>query len=237
MHVEHASGLDSGAASSLLRAMILHGFHGRIAVASSFGTDSAVLLHLVAQIDRSTPVLMLDTGKLFDETRNYRNTLIEFLGLSDVRALRPDGIWVAAEDASGELWRNDPDACCAGRKVAPLRAALAGFDAWITGRKRHQAATRAALEVVETDSFGRSVINPLAAWSDEDLQHYRERHNLPEHPLLARGYASIGCAPCTHAVLPGENKRAGRWAGLAKTECGIHSRAPAPATSPAWSVS
>lgn len=222
MHVERTLAPDGGAAEALLRAMILHRFPGRIAVASSFGADAAVLLHLVARVDPTTPVLTLDTGKLFVETIAYRDELRRFLGLAEVRVLRPDGEWVAAEDANGTLWQEDADACCGGRKVAPLGVALAGFDAWITGRKRHQAASRQGLEIVEADGAGRTVINPLSGWSEEDLRRYRTLHALPEHPLVARGFTSIGCAPCTRATLPGEDPRAGRWNWLAKTECGIH---------------
>lgn len=222
MHVARSLAPDGGAAAALLRTMIQQRFPGRIAVASSFGSDAAVLLHLVAAVDPATPVLTLDTGKLFAETIEYREELRQRLGLTGLRVVRPDGRWAAAEDGNGTLWQEDADACCAGRKVAPLQLALAGFGAWITGRKRHQATTRAALEVVETDTAGRTVVNPLATWSEVDLEHYREQHGLPAHPLLARGYTSIGCAPCTRATRPGEDRRAGRWNWLAKTECGIH---------------
>jgi len=199
-------------------------FRGRIALVSSFGADSAVLLHLVAQADPAAPVLFLDTGKLFTETLAYSNRLARRLGLHDLRVLRPDPAELAAADPFGALWSADPDRCCALRKATPLERALAGFDVWISGRKRHQAATRTALPLFERDEAGRVKANPLAAWSAEALEAYRAAHDLPAHPLVAEGYPSIGCHPCTSRVLPGEDPRAGRWRGRGKTECGIHRR-------------
>jgi phosphoadenosine phosphosulfate reductase len=196
-------------------------FPGRIAVVSSFGAESAVLLHIVAGIDRATPVLFVDTGRHFAETLDYRDRLVERLGLSAVRSVGPTAAEVASLDAdlSRAVW--DPDGCCAFRKVAPLERALAGFDAWITGRKRFQAATRFDLPVFELDG-AHVKLNPLASWSAADIADYVRAHDLPAHPLVAQGYRSIGCAPCTSIVAPGEDGRAGRWRGLAKTECGIH---------------
>ncbi len=206
-------------------------FRGRIALVSSFGADSAVLLHLVAEADPAMPVLFLDTGKLFTETLVHRDRLARRLGLRDLRVLRPDPAELAAADPFGGLWSTDPDGCCALRKTAPLERALAGFDVWISGRKRHQAATRAALPPFENDEAGRLKANPLAAWSAEALEAHRVAHGLPAHPLVAEGYPSIGCHPCTSRVLPGEDPRAGRWRGRGKTECGIHRR-PTAATAP-----
>jgi phosphoadenosine phosphosulfate reductase len=205
----------------LLHAAITGEFAGRIAVVSSFGADSAMLLALVAEIDPSTPVLFLETGMHFPETLAHRDALIERLGLTDVRDIRPDPVELARNDPSGELHRWIPDDCCAVRKVAPLARALAGFDAWATGRRRQQARTRATLPFVETVG-GRRKFNPLADWSVERILGELARRGLPRHPLVARGYPSIGCAPCTRAVRPGEDPRAGRWAEQGKTECGIH---------------
>ena len=174
------------------------------------------------------PVLFLDTGKMFPETLAYRDRLARRLGLRDLRVLRPDPEELAAADPLGGLWSADPDGCCALRKAAPLRRALAGFGVWISGRKRHQASTRAALPLFENDEAGRLKANPLAAWNAEALEAYRVAHDLPAHPLVAEGYPSIGCHPCTSRVLPGEDARAGRWRGRGKTECGIHRR-PCPA--------
>jgi phosphoadenosine phosphosulfate reductase len=210
---------------TLLCAMIGQVFPGRIAVVSSFGAESAVLLHLVSKVDRAVPVIFLDTGKLFPETLQYRDAIVERLGLIDVRAVRPDAAALAKTDPDGTLWRTDPGLCCWQRKVEPLDAALDGFEAWITGRKRFQGGKRSDLELIESGPDGRTKINPLAFWDEADIQAYFVKHGLPQHPLVAQGYRSIGCATCTRAVRPGEPARAGRWAGLDKTECGIHDRA------------
>lgn len=199
-------------------------FQGRIALVSSFGAESAVLLHMIAEIDRTIPVIFLDTGKLFAETLRYRETLADWLGLRDLRTARPDPERLARADPRGDLWRDDPDGCCWQRKVEPLEAALAGFDAWITGRKRFHGGERYALDAVEHEPSGRVKVNPLARWSAADVLAYFIRYDLPRHPLAARGFRSVGCAPCTRAVRPDESPRAGRWAGRMKTECGIHQR-------------
>lgn len=212
-------------ALAVLAEVIGNHLTGRIAVVSSFGAESAVLLHLSAAVDPAIPVLFLDTGKHFAETIAYRDRLARTLGLTDLRILRPDTAEVAARDAAGERWAYDPDGCCDLRKVRPLARALAGFDATITGRKGFQAATRSALPLFEidgSDDAGRLKINPLAGWSKADLDDYFAAHDLPRHPLEAAGFASIGCAPCTSPVKPGEDARAGRWRGFDKVECGIH---------------
>ncbi len=214
----------------MLAEAIRHEFPGRIAVVSSFGADSAVLLHLVAGIDPGVPVLFLDTDKLFGETRRYRDRLVERLGLTDVRTIGPDPIAVAERDPEGVLWARDPDACCALRKVEPLARALEPFDAWINGRKRHQSASRADLDLVES-ADGRVKLNPLADWDRAALAAYFVRHDLPPHPLVEDGYRSIGCMPCSDRVAEGEDDRAGRWRGMAKIECGIHLGAGRPAQS------
>jgi len=208
-------------AQELLRVMLLHAFPGRTAAVSSFGAESAVLLDLVASVDPGTPVLFLETGKHFTETLTYRDRLIETLGLRDVRSLQVPLHELAREDAAGDLWQRDPDSCCDLRKTRPLQRALADFDAWITGRKRHHGAERSELGLIER-SNGQVKINPLAHWSADDIAAAMTARNLPEHPLLAEGYLSIGCAPCTRRAICGADPRSGRWAGLAKTECGIH---------------
>ena len=197
-------------------------FDGRIALVSSFGAESVVLLHMVARVDRATPVLFGQTRMLFPETLVYQAEVAEKLGLTDVRHLTPDAAETAAVDPDGVLHARDPDACCALRKVAPLERGLRPFDAWLNGRKRSQSATRAALRVVEQDRAGRVKINPLADWATADVRAYMDRFNLPLHPLSTRGYPSIGCLPCTTPVAPGEDPRAGRWRGRDKDECGIH---------------
>jgi phosphoadenosine phosphosulfate reductase len=207
--------------SQLLSAAIRELFPGRIAVVSSFGAESAVLLHFVAAIDPATPVLFIDTGRHFPETLQYRDRLAAHLRLRDVRSIGPTADEIARldPDISRSVW--DPDGCCAFRKTGPLQRALEGFDAWISGRKRFQSRTRLDLTAFEADE--RHVkINPLASWSAADLAAYAAEHGLPAHPLVAQGFASIGCAPCTSQVRPGEEPRAGRWRGFDKTECGIH---------------
>lgn len=196
-------------------------FPGRIALVSSFGAESAVLLHLVASVDRSVPVVFIDTLRLFPETLAYRDRLVERLGLSDVRTVTPDPEAVADKDRYKALWMTDADLCCQIRKTEPLTRALKGFDAWFTGRKRFQAATRSQISFFESDG-ARTKVNPLASWSSGELKAYLADHDLPPHPLVAEGYPSIGCLPCTSKVKPGEDERAGRWRGLEKTECGIH---------------
>lgn len=212
--------------SELLEAVLDAGVAGRVALVSSFGAESAVLLHLVAQVAPGTPVLFLDTGKHFAETLAYRDALAAALGLTDLRVLTPDPADLAARDESGLRWSYDPDGCCEIRKVRPLAAALAHFDASLTGRKAFQAHTRANLprfELDPTDALGRLKINPLIDWSAADIAAYIAKHELPPHPLVATGYPSIGCSPCTSRVAPGEDPRSGRWKGWDKTECGIHS--------------
>ncbi|WP_293882248.1 phosphoadenylyl-sulfate reductase [Sphingomonas sp.] len=192
-----------------------------IALVSSFGAESAVLLHMVAQIDRTVPLIFVNTQKMFGETLAYRDELAERLGFVDMRVYRPDPYLLAQKDATGLRWNYDPDGCCDLRKVEPLRRALNGFDAWISGRKGFQSGTRTALPRFEADE-GRLKINPLADWNKARLDAYFDEHKLPRHPLEAQGYLSIGCAPCTSKVQVGEDPRAGRWRGWDKVECGIH---------------
>jgi phosphoadenosine phosphosulfate reductase len=224
-------------ARKLLRFAVEDLFPGKIALVSSFGAESAVLLHMAAQIDRALPVLFLDTGVLFPETLAYRDRLIALLDLRNVASLKPSPSLLAAEDSETFLWSSDPDRCCEIRKVIPLAEALEGFDAWITGRKRFQAATRRALPLFETDEK-RIKINPLANWSAARIAGYLDAHDLPRHTLVAKGYSSIGCIPCTSKVRPGEDSRAGRWRGSAKVECGLHTQSRAVAdVSPAAEAS
>ena len=196
---------------------------GRLALVSSFGAESVVLLHMVAVTDRSLPVLFIDTEMLFAETLAYQLDLTERLRLSNVQVVRPPRDAVFERDNEGLLHQVDPDACCALRKTEPLERALAGFDAWITGRKRYQGGARAALEFFEAEGgTGRIKVNPLAHWGAQDVQDYIAENRLPRHPLVAKGFPSIGCAPCTTRVGDGEDPRAGRWRNLDKVECGIH---------------
>lgn len=196
---------------------------GSIAMVSSFGAESVALLHLVAMVDRNTPVLFIDTQLLFPETLVYQSEIGERLGLKDLRIIKAEDSVVAARDPMGALRFSDTDACCALRKTEPLNAALDGFDGWITGRKRYQSGSRAEMEFFEVEqSTGRIKVNPLAHWQPDDVRAYMEENRLPKHPLVAQGYPSIGCAPCTSKVAPGEDPRSGRWRGQSKEECGIH---------------
>jgi phosphoadenosine phosphosulfate reductase len=195
---------------------------GRIALVSSFGAESVVLLHMVAVMDRNLPVLFIDTEMLFAETLTYQMEMTERLRLTNVRLVRARREDVFERDNEGLLHQHDPDACCALRKTEPLQRALQGFDAWITGRKRYQGHTRAALEFFEPEGELRLKVNPLAHWTSQDVQDYIAENRLPRHPLVAKGFPSIGCAPCTTRVSDGEDARAGRWRDLAKEECGIH---------------
>ena len=208
-------------AKGILELALKGEFAGKTAVVSSFGSESVVLLHMIAQIDPTTPVVFLNTGKLFGETLRYRDRLQDELGLVDVRSIGPHPADRAAQDPNGELWAKSTDACCNFRKVIPLKRALEGFSAQITGRKRFQTNARSQMESVEFFE-GRFRFNPLTDWTLADIEAYMAEHNLPAHPLVEDGYPSIGCMPCTRRVLSGEGYRDGRWSGLDKDECGIH---------------
>ncbi|HMO09571.1 MAG TPA: phosphoadenylyl-sulfate reductase [Paracoccaceae bacterium] len=207
-------------------AVLEHALHdpdlGRVALVSSFGAESVVLLHLVSVIAPETPVLFVDTRMLFPETLAYQRELAERLHLCDLRTIRAPHPRVAFDDPDGTLHQVNPDACCALRKVAPLERALAEFDGWITGRKRFQGHGRETVEFFEAEDETRIKVNPLAHWDRQDVADYMVENRLPRHPLVARGYPSIGCAPCTSPVAEGEDPRAGRWRGRDKVECGIH---------------
>ncbi|PWE28843.1 phosphoadenylyl-sulfate reductase [Maritimibacter sp. 55A14] len=212
----------SHAATSVLEHALSDPQVGEIALVSSFGAESVVLLHMISIMDRTTPVLFIDTEMLFEETLQYQAELADTLGLADVRVIRPDREAIFAEDTDGLLHQRDPDACCALRKTRPLQQALRGFDAWITGRKRFQGAARETLDFFEDEVGERIKVNPLAHWAKADLQDYIDNNKLPRHPLVRQGYPSIGCRPCTTRVAPGEDERSGRWRGRDKEECGIH---------------
>lgn len=200
---------------------LLRVFPGSTAVMSSFGAESAVLLDLVARVKPDLPILTIDTGRLFPETIAYRDMLVARLGLTGLRLLKPDPAAALAEDADGELWFRDPDACCALRKVAPLKAGAAGFTVLIDGRKRFHGNERATISTVQ---WARGIIeaSPLATWDEARIERAFVERDLPRHPLVARGIRSIGCLPCTSPVGEGDSVRAGRWSGRGKTECGIH---------------
>lgn len=200
---------------------VLDAFPGQVAMVSSFGAEAAVLLKMIADADRDLPVLMIDSLLLFEETIEYQKTLADHLGLRNVQIVRPSPEDLARVDPDDTLHQRDADACCDIRKVLPLDRALRRWPVSITGRKRFQASTRTALEIFERDG-DRLKVNPLAHWNAEELRGFMDRHDLPRHPLVAKGYRSIGCRPCTTPVREGEDDRAGRWRGSEKVECGIH---------------
>lgn len=210
--------LRGAPAETVLSVVLAREFPGKVAVLSSFGAEAAVSLHLVAQLDPSTPVLFLETDRHFAQTLQYRDELTARLGLADVRTIEP--VEAAAADPGGDLWRSDPNRCCAVRKVQPLANAASGFAALVTGRKRMQGGERVRLPVFEVAN-GQIKVNPLANWTTAEVDAYYRRHDLPRHPLVAQGFPSIGCWPCT-SPSDSLDTRAGRWPGSDKTECGIH---------------
>lgn len=212
--------LDGADAAAIIRAAIAYA-PGRTAVLSSFGAEAAVTLALASEIDGSLPVLFLDTGRHFAQTLSYKRALEKTLNLRRIVVLEPDRAEAEAEDADDRLWSRDPDACCALRKVRPLARALPGYDALITGRKRSHGGDRAGLPAVEFDG-DQLRFNPLHGWSQADVARFLDARGLPRHPLVAEGFPSIGCWPCTAPVNDRDDLRAGRWAGREKTECGIH---------------
>lgn len=196
----------------------LEKYAGRAALVSSFGAESAIMLHMISRLDPSLPIITLDTMLLFPETHAYQKQLLSLLGLTNLQIVRPD----ETSDPDRTLHRRDSQACCALRKVEPLKNALKEFDAILTGRKRHQTRDRQTLKPFEVNAAGKFCINPLYNWSDKDTRSYMQDHKLPAHPLVAQGYPSIGCMPCTTAVKEGEDPRAGRWRNETRQECGIH---------------
>ncbi|MGZ3215700.1 phosphoadenylyl-sulfate reductase [Paracoccus sp. T5] len=210
------------AAIEVLRRAVTDPDLGRVSLVSSFGAESVVLLHMVSLVAPGLPVLFIDTQMLFPETLDYQRQVAAKLGLTNVQVITASDEEIARNDPDGTLHKVNPDACCDFRKTVPLERVLSGYDAWITGRKRFQNGQRAALEFFEPEPPTRLRVNPLAHWRPEDVQDYMVENALPRHPLVAQGYPSIGCAPCTSKVAPGEDPRAGRWRGREKSECGIH---------------
>ncbi len=208
-------------AEDIIKVAVQSLFNGRIALVSSFGAEAAVLLHMTAQIEANIPVIFVDTGKLFAETLIYRGELIERFGLTNVLTVQPDEELLEAEDPHGDLWQRDVDACCHIRKVLPFDKIIQNYDAQISGRKRFQNEVRADLNFFEL-AGAQVKVNPLINWTPDELKTYVSAHDIPPHPLVAKGFASIGCEPCTSPVKEGEDPRAGRWRNEDKTECGIH---------------
>lgn len=213
--------LREASAQTILRVAMLREWPGELTYVSSFGAESAVMLALIADVRPDLPIIFLETGMHFPQTLDYRDQLIETLGLTGVRNVSPPADEQAAQDPNGGLHKSDPDACCALRKVRPLEPALEGFGAWITGRKRFHGGARLSLPVFEHVD-GRFKVNPLANWTQDDIDLFFEQRNLPRHPLVAQGYPSIGCWPCTKPAEDPSDIRSGRWAGTDKSECGLH---------------
>jgi phosphoadenosine phosphosulfate reductase len=205
----------------ILEPLVKQVFRNRIALVSSFGAESAVLLHMAAQVDRDIPIIFLDTQKLYWETIAYRSKLVDLLGLTNIRIFKPDADNIRLLDPNGDLNQTDPDMCCNIRKTQPLQEALSGYDAWISGRKRYHGGARTHIPTLE-EADGRLKVEPLARFTATDLKAYVDHYRLPAHPLVAEGYRSIGCIPCTIKGGTSDNPRAGRWAGRSKEECGIH---------------
>lgn len=204
-----------------LIAQVARDYKGRVALLSSFGAESSVLLHMISEVVPDLPVIFLDTQKLFAETLAYRDQLVRELGLTGVRIVSPDAADLARVDPANDLSGRDTDLCCHIRKTVPMAKALEGFDVMISGRKRFHGAARSDLQFV-SEQDGKLKVEPLAAFSAFDLANYMQKHHLPSHPLKLLGYHSIGCMPCTTIGGTVEDPRAGRWQGSEKTECGIH---------------
>lgn len=213
--------LRQASAQTILRAAIVREWPGELTYVSSFGAESVVMLALIADVDPSLPVVFIDTGMHFPQTLDYKDEVIGRLGLTGVRTVSPSETERKVLDPKNNLWKADTDACCALRKVRPLEPALDGFSAWITGRKRFHGGARMSLPVFEF-ADGRYKVNPLASWTQTDVDLFMEQRDLPRHPLVAQGYPSIGCWPCTQPAADPADPRSGRWAGQAKTECGLH---------------
>jgi phosphoadenosine phosphosulfate reductase len=225
---ELARALADAEPADIIRSALRAVGREKLALVSSFGTESAALLKVMADVDPAIPVIFLDTGWLFEETLAYRDTLIAKLGLRDVRSIKPSEEALAQKDPNGDLWFSDPDACCRIRKVEPLACVLETFNAWINGRKRFHGGLRAAMAVVEPDG-GRLKFNPFANVSRAEIEAIYKSADLPPHPLLAAGFRSVGCMPCTSRTQAGEDERAGRWRGRRKTEGGLHTMTSASA--------
>lgn len=213
--------LRDASAQTILRVAMIREWTDKLTYVSSFGAESVAMLALIADVNPALPIVFLETGMHFPQTLDYKDELIEKLGLTNVREIPPSETERKILDPKNTLWKTDPDACCDLRKVRPLEPALEGFEAWITGRKRFHGGARMSLPVFEF-AGGRYKVNPLANWTPDDVELLIQQRNLPRHPLVAQGYPSIGCWPCTKPAADPSDPRSGRWAGQEKTECGLH---------------
>ena len=204
-------------------------FGDKLLFTSSFGAGSGVLLHLWSEVARNLPVVFIDTGFLFPETIAYRDRLVKELGLAlaVVRPAASNADFLA--DYGSDIYRKNPDFCCHQNKIEPLQPRVAVADAWVSGLRRDQSDARASTPILLGADDGPIKVHPLATMTAAEAAAYMVEHAIADHPLRAEGYASIGCKPCTRAVEPGEDERAGRWAWTAKTECGLHTNLVRPA--------
>ncbi len=214
----------SGATPHEILEWAVERFQNRLTMATAFGAEGCVLIHLLAEIDRKVRVFNLDTGYQFAETLALREQIWERYGI-EVELVRADTTKAEYENQhGGPVYVSHPDQCCYDRKIVPLRRALVGYDAWITAIRADQSSARGAASVVGVDrKFGLVKVNPLLNWTRRDVWAFIATHHVPYNALHDQGYASIGCWPCTRAVAAGDDERSGRWAGHAKTECGLHS--------------
>lgn len=206
----------------VLKWAILDEFNGEIAQSTSFGIGSAVTLHMVSQVDPATKVIFINTGCHFKDTLDYRDKLVEMLGLSNLVEYGPDENEIKQKDPDGQLFHNDPDMCCKFRKVLPMKNSLEGLKAWISGIMRSQSEARKDTKMVDFYNGGLYKVSPLVRWTKRDIFYYLKKHDLPTHPLFEKGYASVGCEPCTFLPTDEHDDRSGRWVGKEKNECGIH---------------
>ena len=214
--------LEEKSADYILKWAILDEFKGEVAVSSSFGIGSAALLHMVSCVDKAVKVVFVNTGCHFRETIEYKESLVKQLGLTNVVEYAPLEEEVGRLDPDGKLYAADPDLCCKIRKVKPMKRSIEGLKAWISGIMRSQSEMRKNTRVVEKYNGNLYKVNPLVRWTSKDIYYYLENNNLPRHPLFEKGYPSVGCEPCTFLPTDENDERSGRWAGKAKTECGIH---------------
>lgn len=205
----------------ILEKCIYYFFEKKIAYVCSFGAESAVLLHMISNIERNLPVVFINTLKLFNETIDYKDRLVREFSLKNITELTPSKEDIELYDSEGKLWSNNPDKCCNFRKVKILDNYLNNFQAWFSGRKGYQSDERSKNNIVELQDK-KFIISPLISWKKKDVDDYYIKYNLPRHPLSDQGFLSIGCKNCTSKTVNLSDIRSGRWNGLQKTECGIY---------------
>ena len=211
----------NGEPISILEHSILNLFKNKIVYVCSFGTESAIILHLISKISKDIPILILNTHFLFEETIKYKDDLLKLLGLRNCHEVFPDDKLLKKFDSDNDLWKTEVDKCCNLRKVLPLEKSLTNFEAWISGRKTYHLAERKNLKAFEIINK-KIVVNPLFKSSKDFVENYFLLNELPKHPLVAKGYLSIGCKHCTIKTNNIKDLREGRWSDKTKTECGIH---------------